>query len=215
MFSTAGVIAGTPSAGGSFNFTVQVRDSASATATKAFALTVAGAGGGSPIIYTLAGTGVAGYSGDGGPATAAQVNFPGGMCLDSAANLYIADYRNHRVRKVTPAGVITTVAGTGVAGFSGDGGPATSAQFNYPYGMTFDRAGNLYIADFDNNRVRRVSPAGIVSTVAGAGPGGFSGDGGAATSALLYLPTGVTVDSAGNLYIAELGTGFARSRPTA
>jgi uncharacterized protein (TIGR03437 family) len=168
------------------------------------ALSAAGASGGSPIVYTLAGTGVAGYSGDGGPATAAQVNFPIGMCLDSAGNLYFADYRNHRVRKVTPAGVITTVAGTGVAGFSGDGGPATSAQLDYPYGVTVDSAGNVYIADSDNNRVRRVSPAGIVTTVAGTGPGGYSGDGGQATDSLLSLPTGVASDDAGNLFIAEM-----------
>jgi sugar lactone lactonase YvrE len=160
--------------------------------------------GGSDIIYTVAGNGSAGYSGDGGAATGAQLNFPLGIWVDSAGNLFIADYRNHSVRKVSPAGVITTVAGTGVAGFSGDGGPATSAQFHYTYGVTADSSGNLYVADSDNNRIRRISPAGIVTTVAGAGPGGYFGDGGPATSSYLYLPTGVARDAAGNMYIAEM-----------
>jgi uncharacterized protein (TIGR03437 family) len=153
------------------------------------------------VITTVAGNGATGSGGDNGPATTAQFNNPMGLAVDAAGNLYIADWWNHRVRKVS-GGVITTVAGNGTLGFSGDGGPATSAQLNYPYGVAVDAAGNLYIADRENNRVRRVS-GGVITTVAGNGTGGFSGDGGPAASAELSYPEGVAVDSAGNVYIAD------------
>ena len=123
--------------------------------------------------------------------------------MDSAGNLYIADTDNNRIRKVSN-GVITTVAGNGTQGFSGDNGPATSAQLNGPDGVAVDSAGNLYIADTDNNRIRKVSN-GVITTVAGNGTSGFSGDNGPATSAQLDDPYGVAVDSAGNLYIADTG----------
>jgi len=131
-------------------------------------------------INTVVGTGVVGFSGDGGPATAARLNFPAETEVDAAGNLYIADQLNDRVRKVNTSGIITTVAGTGVAGFSGDGGPATAARLHEPIDLLFDGSGNLYIADHDNNRIRKVDTGGIITTVAGTGVAGFSGDGGAA-----------------------------------
>jgi sugar lactone lactonase YvrE len=126
---------------------------------------------------------------------------PDGVAVDSAGNLYIADMNNSRIRKVSN-GVITTVAGTGTAGFSGDNGPVARAQLDSPDGVAVDAAGNLYIADMDNNVIRKVSN-GVIYTVAGNGTAGFSGDNGPATSAQLYIPTGVAVDTAGNLYIAD------------
>jgi len=155
------------------------------------------------VISTVAGNGTFGFGGDGGPATSAQLYEPSGVAVDVAGNLYIADTANNRVRKVTVAGVISTVAGNGTSGFSGDGGPATSAQLNLPSGVVVDVADNLYIADTINNRVRKVTVAGVISTVAGNGTAGFSGDGGPATSAQLNAPNGVAVDAAGNLYIAD------------
>src|SRR5207253_2019957 len=119
------------------------------------------------IISTVAGTGTAGYSGDGGQATSAQINNPYGVAVDAQGNVYIADSLNNRVRKVS-GGVISTVAGTGTAGYSGDGGQATSAQLNFPIAVAVDGQGNLYIADLVNQRIRKVS-AGIISTVAGNG----------------------------------------------
>jgi len=154
-------------------------------------------------ITTVAGTGVAGFSGDGGAATSAQLNGPQGVALDASGNLYIADSSNHRVRMVAANGTITTVAGTGVAGFSGDGGAATSAQLNSPQGVALDASGNLYIADSSNYRVRKVATSGAIATVAGNGSFGFAGDGGAATSAEMRNPTGLAVDVSGNLYIAD------------
>ena len=152
-------------------------------------------------ITTVAGNGTAGFSGDGGAAAAAQLNNPAGLSLDAAGNLYIADRDNQRIRKVDPAGVITTVAGDGAQGFGGDSGAAVAAQLNAPYGVAPDGSGNLYIADFGNNRIRKVDPAGTITTVAG---GGSSlGDGGMATAARLSGPAGVAPDGAGNLYIAD------------
>ncbi|MEU5050315.1 RICIN domain-containing protein [Streptomyces sp. NPDC021096] len=154
-------------------------------------------------ISTIAGTGTAGFSGDGGLATAAWLNTPLGVALDSAGILYIADYGNHRIRKISTDGKISTVAGTGSGGFAGDGGPALSAQLNYPYGVTIDGAGDLYIADHNNHRVRKVAADGKISTLAGTGTAGFSGDDGLATAARLNTPLGVAVDSTGDLYIAD------------
>ena len=154
-------------------------------------------------ISTIAGTGTEGFSGDGGAATAAQLSAPRGVALDGAGNLYIADTDNHRIRKVDTAGTISTIAGTGTEGFSGDGGAATAAQLNSPSGVALDGAGNLYIADAHNHRIRKVDTTGTISTIAGTGTSGFSGDGGAATTAQLNQPEGVAVDGAGNLYIAD------------
>ena len=156
------------------------------------------------IITTVAGNGNGGYSGDGGPATSAQLSDPSGMAVDAAGNLYIADANNGRIRRVTPSGIITTVAGGGTAGL-GDDGPATSAQLFGPSGVAVDAAGNLYIADTAHSRVRKVSPGGIITTVAGTGSYGYSGDGGAATSAQLASPSGLAVDSTGNIYVADSG----------
>ena len=155
------------------------------------------------IITTVAGTGTAGFSGDGGAATSAQLSGPYGVTSDNKGNLFITDLNNHRVRKVATNGIITTVAGTGTAGFSGDGGAATSARLNSPTDIAFDSAGNFFIADFFGNRVRKVATNGIITTVAGTGTAGFSGDGGAATSAQLNSPYGVAVDSADNLFVAD------------
>ncbi len=155
------------------------------------------------ILRVVAGNGIYGYSGEGGPATDASLFFPGSLCLDQAGNLYIAE-AGGRVRKVTPGGIITSIAGDGTFGFGGDGGPATSATIRRPLGIAIDRAGNIYIADTDNHRIRKITPDGIIRTVAGTGRAEFSGDGGPATEASLHTPYGVAVDSLGNVYVADI-----------
>ncbi len=157
------------------------------------------------LIYAFAGDLTGGYSGDGGLANFAQLNIPSGLALDANGNLYIADWENQRVRKVTAAtGIITTVAGAGIYGYSGDGSAATSAELGNPSSVAVDQAGNLYIADSANNRIREVSAAtGVISTFAGTGVAGYNGDGIAATSAELNDPSGIAFDGAGNLYIAD------------
>ena len=155
------------------------------------------------VISVVAGTGSYGFSGDGGPATSAALANPRGVALDAAENIYFVDSFNNRIRKITPAGIISTVAGDGTYGFGGDGGPATAAKFSSPTGIAIDAAGNLYIADSGNNRIRKVTADGLIKTVAGDGFYGLSGDGGPPTSARLAYPTGVAVDAGGNLYIAD------------
>jgi hypothetical protein len=153
-------------------------------------------------IFTLAGNGIAGFSGDGGPAYAAKINTPFGVAIDKQGNTYISDSQNNRIRKVTPGGIISTFAGTGVAGLSGDSGAAISAKLNQPCGITVDTAGNVFFADRINHRIRMINKLGIIYTVAGS-VSGFFGDGGPATSARLTSPGGVAVDRAGNIYIAD------------
>jgi sugar lactone lactonase YvrE len=155
------------------------------------------------IISTIAGNGLGGFAGDGGVASLAQIDEPHGVAVDGSGNLFIADTNNQRIRKVSPDGAITTVAGNGITGFSGDGGPALSAQLSSPFGLAADSAGNVFIADSSNSRIRKVSADGVISTAAGSGKYGFAGDGGAAPLALLASPVGVAVDRAGSLFIAD------------
>lgn len=154
-------------------------------------------------ISTVAGDGTGGFGGDGGPALAAQLNSPTGVAVDAQGQLFIADHDNHRVRMIASDGTITTVAGDGAAGFGGDGGPATAAQLHDPAGVAVNSLGTIFIADSDNNRIRKVTAAGIISTVAGTGTAGFSGDGGPGAAAELNYPTGVAIDAQGSLYIAD------------
>ncbi len=154
-------------------------------------------------ISTVAGNGTFGYAGDGGPAINAEFFNPYDVAVDKSGDLFIVERGNQRVRKVTPDGVIMTIAGNGTFGYSGDGGQAISAQLNFPVALTVDTSGNVFIADADNNCVRKVSPGGIITTVAGNGVVGFSGDGGPATSAQINDPEGVAVDAAGNLYVSD------------
>jgi sugar lactone lactonase YvrE len=156
------------------------------------------------VITTFAGTGARGSEGDGGAAVFAQLNGPRAVAVDSKGVVYIAEFVGNRVRRVTADGIITTVAGTGVAGFRGDGGPAVSAQLNNPSGLAVDGADNLYIADHENGRVRKVTADGTINTVAGSGPDGPWADG-PATDVALPWPLGLTVDRAGVLYVADLG----------
>jgi sugar lactone lactonase YvrE len=155
------------------------------------------------IITTIAGS-TPGFSGDNGPATSARLNHPTALAVDSDAALYVADTQNHRIRKISSAGIISTVAGTGTQGFSGDGGPATAATLDSPIGLAIDVSRNLYIADTHNHRIRRIdSTNGTITTISGTGILGFTGDASKASVATLALPHGITVDAAGNLYIAD------------
>ncbi|MCK9931925.1 protein kinase [Frankia sp. Mgl5] len=161
-------------------------------------------------VVTVAGTGEAAFSGDGGPAGSAALNGPFGMVADWAGNIYVADFDNNRVRRITADGTITTIAGTGEAGFSGDGGPATQARLRQPAAVALDSAGNILIADTFNQRIRRVDPSGIITTVAGKDDRGFSGDGMPATEATLWYPGGVVADPTGNIYVADSGNNRIR-----
>jgi streptogramin lyase len=156
-------------------------------------------------IRTFAGTGVKGFSGDGGPADKAQVNNPFGIARGPDGSMYICDTDNHRVRKVTKDGMITTVAGTGTKGYSGDGGPALAAQLNEPYEVRFDAAGNLFFVERMNHVVRRVdAKSGVISTVAGTGVEGYSGDGGPGVKAQMKQPHSIAFDTAGDLFICDI-----------
>jgi sugar lactone lactonase YvrE len=174
-------------------------------ASLAIALAFTGIVSHAQTITTLAGTGISGWSGDGGPATVATINGPNGLCPDGAGNLYFCDGANNRIRKINAAGTISTIAGNGTAGFGGDGMPATDAsvEFSNPAALTFDATGNLYIADLNNQRVRKINTAGIITTIAGTGIAGFGGDGGPATAAAFDNPISFSFDSHGNLYIAD------------
>ena len=156
-------------------------------------------------ITTIAGTGTQGFSGDAGPATSATLDSPQGLALDTKNNLYIADTHNHRIRKLNlTTGIITTIVGTGTPGFSGDTALATSAQLNLPTTLALDAANNLYLADTGNHRIRKITATtGIITTIAGTGTQGFSGDAGFATSAAIDSPTGLALDAQNNLYLAD------------
>jgi len=156
------------------------------------------------IISTVAGViDTQGYSGDGGPATLAKLRGPQGIAADNSGNIYISDGGNNAIRRVNPAGIITTIAGDGTIGFGGDGGSAVSAKLNGPIGIALDGQNNLYIADPGNHRVRKIDAAGVISTVAGGDTTGYTGDGGPATAALLNGANDVATDGAGNVYISD------------
>jgi sugar lactone lactonase YvrE len=164
---------------------------------------------GEGVITTIAGTGEAAFGGDGGPAVKARLNNLADVSIDAMGNIYVPDRDNQRIRKIDSGGIISTIAGTGEPGFSGDGGPARSARLDSPLDVVLDSLGNVYVADTQNHRVRKIDSRGIISTVAGR-QAGFSGDGGPAASASLLSPAGLAFDSAGNLYIADTGNNRIR-----
>lgn len=156
-------------------------------------------------VHTIAGTGQKGFSGDGGPAAAAQINNPFGIARGPDGALYLCDTDNHRIRKLTPDGKIQTVAGTGERGWSGDGGPALSAKLNEPYEVRFDKSGAVFWVERMSHTVRKLDPAtGVITTVAGSGEMGFGGDGGPATKAKMNQPHSISFDAAGDLYICDI-----------
>ncbi len=161
----------------------------------------------SQTITTVAGTGSGGFDGDGRLAITAKIHWPYGLTIDNGGTLYLADTYNNRIRKIGSDGIITTVAGSGVSGHGGDGGPATQAALDRPYGVAVDANGNLFIADTWNNCIRKVTPNGIITRVAGTGSGGYNGREGIATQIHLYYPTDVAVGVDGNVYIADSGNG--------
>jgi streptogramin lyase len=167
---------------------------------------------GEHAILTFAGSGVAGFSGDGGPADKAQLNNPYGIARDQEGALYICDMGNHRIRRVAKDGTITTIAGTGRPGYAGDGGPALQADLNEPYEIQFGKDANMIFVEMRNHLVRRVDEkTRIISTAAGNGSEGFSGDGGLATKAQLKQPHSIQFDSAGDLYICDIGNHRVRT----
>ena len=168
----------------------------------------------SGIITTIAGTGAGGYNGDSIMATMAEIDTASSVAVDNYGNIYIADTHNGRIRKIDSSGMITTIAGNGSAGFSGDGGLAIAATLNLPMGVATDVAGNVYIADTYNNRIRKINTSGIITTIAGNGTAGYSGDGGSATAAVLFTPRAVATDNAGNIYITDEDFGCIRKIDT-
>lgn len=159
----------------------------------------------SGIITTICGTGTMGFSGDGGPATLAEINSPRGITVDKIGNVYFTDVVNNRIRKIDTAGIITTVAGNGIYGYNGENIPATDASMRSPHGLTIDSTGNIYFADNDNNIVRKIGVNGLINTVIGNGIQGYSGDGGNPISAELYWPASVALDQHNNICVADAG----------
>ncbi|MCE9637538.1 MAG: hypothetical protein K8T90_17700 [Planctomycetes bacterium] len=162
------------------------------------------------VISTVAGDGTASFAGDGGPASAARLNEPHAIFVDRVGALVVCDRGNHRLRRIDSSGMIATIAGDGAGAFAGDGSAATSASLNGPAGACADAAGNIYIADTYNHRLRRVDTSGTITTVAGNGVATFAGDGAAATSASIRFPTGVAVNAAGDIFIADNGNNRIR-----
>ncbi|HVA99235.1 MAG TPA: PKD domain-containing protein, partial [Bacteroidia bacterium] len=162
------------------------------------------------IITTIAGNGTAGFSGDGGAATAAELNNPQGVAVDTYGNVYIADFINSVIRKVNTSGIISTIAGNTTMGYLGDGSAATAAELSGPVSVAIDASGNVYIGDYNNNVIRKVNTSGIISTIAGNHVAGYSGDGGAATAAQLFRPAGLAIDNSGNIYFADGGNSVIR-----
>ena len=154
-------------------------------------------------ISTFAGNGIPGFSGNGGQATNAELDYPVNVCTDASGNVFIADYFNNRVRQVHTNGIISTYAGNGTAGFAGDGGAASSAELDWPDGIAIDASGNMFISDEVNVRIRLVNSSGIISTIAGNGIQGFTGDGGPATSAEMDNILNVSIDKYGNAYVSD------------
>ncbi|MCF8450046.1 MAG: hypothetical protein K9G49_09280, partial [Taibaiella sp.] len=155
------------------------------------------------IITTIAGNSIPGYNGDGGLATVANMQAPYQAVSDAVGNVYIADTYNNVIRKISATGIISTFAGTGASGYGGDGGPASAANFNYPISLTFDAAGNLYVADHGNSRIRKISTSGIITTFAGNGSDSHSGDGGPATAASFGSISAICFDAIGNMIMSE------------
>ena len=193
-------------------FTISSLPAGVYTVTASYSGTTGFAGSASGTIVATAGDGTAGDSGDGGPATEAELNYEGGLALDSAGDLFITDGNNALVREVVEAtGNIIAVAGDGTQGYSGDGGPATDAELNLTNSVAIDSAGDLFMSDAGNHRIREVVKAtGDIKTVAGTGTAGYSGDGGPATDAEIQGCCGLAVDSAGNLFIADTNNNVVR-----
>ena len=162
------------------------------------------------VVIVAGGAGASLHPGDGGPAIKAALQHPSYLVLDATGNLLFTDFLDNRIRMVDRNGVITTIGGTGSAGFAGDGGSATAAELNFPTGLALDAEGNLFVSDADNNRVRRIDRDGVITTVAGDGAAGFGGDGGPATVAKLNAPSDLAFDGAGNLYLADQGNNRIR-----
>jgi trimeric autotransporter adhesin len=167
------------------------------------------------IINLIAGTNMPGFGGDGGPASAALLVDCQGIALDGAGNMYVADTHDRRIRKISAAGIISTVAGNGINGFLGDLGQAIGAELSNPSGVAVDPQGNLYVADTDNNRIRKITPSGMITTIAGSASVGYAGDGGLATSAQLNAPTRLALDPSGNIYFTDNGNNVVRRVSTA
>jgi Secretion system C-terminal sorting domain/Bacterial Ig domain len=158
------------------------------------------------IITTIAGNGTPGFSGDGFAATLAQLNLPHNLTLDKSGNMYISDGSNFRIRKLSPSGIISTIAGTGTAGYNGDGILATVAQISGVFGLALDDTGNLYFADLNNSRLRKIDTFGVITTIAGTGVFGYNGDDIAATTAQLRNPIDVAIDNYGNIFLSDEGS---------
>jgi uncharacterized protein YjdB len=194
--SSSGIVTGVAPGGVAISYTLP--SSSCGTPSTAILITV-----GTPMISTIAGTGVSGFTGEGLAATVATLNSPSGVYVDAAGAIFIADFNNNAIRKINTSGIITTIAGTGTPGYTGDGGAATLATLKSPIALTGDAAGNIYVAEFNNHVIRKISTSGIITTVAGNGSGGYVADGVPATSTKISGPEGIVVDAAGNLFIAD------------